>query len=495
MSLIERTGSSARNIRRIVSRRVQENIQNASSSHAANILENNNRVVNNLIVNGECTNDSSDSQSDNVSDSVNSSSSESLNHSEDDLISLRDELRDWAINQNITGIAIQELLRILKKRKIFNFLPSDHKTLLRANKSRFLKHIYEDGSQFCYFGLENSLRKQLLHELIEPSEAVLDISISVDGLPISKSNSNQFWPIQAICSQSKFGVFLIGIYYGKTKPQDVSEYFKDLIEELALLSTSGFYINSKKYLVKLSKIIADAPARSFVKQCKNHNSYHGCEKCIDKGTWKGRVIFESFDAPLRTFESFKSQHDINHHTGISPLIQLDFDLVNCVPIDYMHLICLGVVRKLLRSWVKGPLPYKLSPRLITKLNSDLRSLSPTCPKEFVRKPRTAKEIDLWKATEFRTFLLYTGPVVLKNILSKSKYQHFLLLSIATSILVTKKATNVEWNNFANQLMLLFVKKVKELYSQEFLVYNVHNLIHISADALKFGPLDSFSAFP
>ena len=142
MSLIERTGSSPRNIRRIVSRRVQESIQNASSSHAANILENNNRVVNNLIVNGECTNDSSDSQSDNVSDSVNSSSSESLNHSEDDLISLRDELRDWAINQNITGIAIQELLRILKKRKIFNFLPSDHKTLLRANKSRFLQKTY-----------------------------------------------------------------------------------------------------------------------------------------------------------------------------------------------------------------------------------------------------------------------------------------------------------------------------------------------------------------
>lgn len=34
-----------------------------------------------------------------------------------------------------------------------------------------------------------------------------------------------------------------------------------------------------------------------------------------------------------------------------------------------------------------------------------------------------------------------------------------------------------------------------MYGKEFCSYNVHNLLHITADAKKFGPVDSFSCFP
>ena len=45
------------------------------------------------------------------------------------------------------------------------------------------------------------------------------------------------------------------------------------------------------------------------------------------------------------------------------------------------------------------------------------------PDVFNRKAGTVNDLKLWKATEFRTFLLYTGPV-LKYVLDQ-KYRHFL----------------------------------------------------------------------
>ena len=49
------------------------------------------------------------------------------------------------------------------------------------------------------------------------------------------------------------------------------------------------------------------------------------------------------------------------------------------------------------------------------------------PSEFARQPRRLQELDRCKATEFRQFLLYTGHVVLKGIVSKELFQHFLTL--------------------------------------------------------------------
>lgn len=42
--------------------------------------------------------------------------------------------------------------------------------------------------------------------------------------------------------------------------------------------------------------------------------------------------------------------------------------------------------------------------------------------------RPLKCIKFWKGLEFRTFLLYIGPVILKDYLPNDVYEHFLMLS-------------------------------------------------------------------
>jgi hypothetical protein len=73
-------------------------------------------------------------------------------------------------------------------------------------------------------------------------------------------------------------------------------------------------------IVQISCFICDAPVRAFVKQVKGHNAYHGCEKCIQRGAWKDKVIFPENKADLRNDQSFDEMADLGHHTGVpSPL--------------------------------------------------------------------------------------------------------------------------------------------------------------------------------
>ena len=105
----------------------------------------------------------------------------------------------------------------------------------------------------------------------------------------------------------------------------------------------------------------------------------------------------------------------------------------------MHLICLGVVRKLVWLWLCSPLELRrrLSAHQVAEISDNLISMKPFIPKEFARKPRSLSEWQRWKATEFRQLLLYTGPVVFASKLPDAVYHNFLLLSVdgASKILV------------------------------------------------------------
>lgn len=92
------------------------------------------------------------------------------------------------------------------------------------------------------------------------------------------------------------------------------------------------------------------------------------------------------------------------------------------------------------------------------------------------------------------FLLFSGLVVLRNIISYEKYLHFLSLHIAVRILSCAELCN-RYIMFAHNLLLYFVDKVKVIYGFEYVSHNVHGLTHIVDDVKIYGTLDLFSAFP
>ena len=83
----------------------------------------------------------------------------------------------------------------------------------------------------------------------------------------------------------------------------------------------------------------------------------------EKGQWNGKMTFPEVNAALRTDQSFSQMLDENHNLG--HYIQLG--MVTQFPIDYMHLVCLGVMKRILIIWKKGPLQCRLGSRDIGKI--------------------------------------------------------------------------------------------------------------------------------
>ena len=80
---------------------------------------------------------------------------------------------------------------------------------------------------------------------------------------------------------------------------------------------------------------------------------------------------------------------------------------------------------------------RLSQKQVKEISFKLESLTGTLSNEFARQPRSLEELKCWKTAEFRQFLLYTGPVVLKGVINDNIYVHFLALSVAIAILLNK----------------------------------------------------------
>jgi len=203
-------------------------------------------------------------------------------------------------------------------------------------------------------------------------------------------------------------------------------------------------------------------------------------------------LFDNATYDLYSDRTFRAIIYPKHHNGVSPLLDLQLGLISQVPLDWMHLVCLGVMKKLLLTWTVGK--YKLSRRDSEELSKRMEKLRKSIPYDFARKPRLLKDLRHFKATEFRLFVLYTGPVVLKGILDPNKYQHFMLLHSAIYILQSRSANDKDWVNFAGKLLEQFVTEIDQLYCKELLTYNMHSLKHLHQDVLTFGTLDKFSAF-
>ncbi|XP_071647795.1 uncharacterized protein [Temnothorax longispinosus] len=272
--------------------------------------------------------------------------------SDSSLETFKDHFRCWAIGHHIAQNAMTDLLKIIKSDLKLNSLPSDARTIFKTENVGN-KIINLPPGKYYQFGLKAKLLLKLIQNNEINSENFkideINISVNIDGLPLTKSSNSQFWPILVKIDELKMvEPFPIGVYHGEKKPHNCNIFLRRFVDEIKILQKDGLHVGNRILPVKISKILCDAPAKAFVLCVKNFNSYHGCTKCWAEGVFqKNRITFPELNSKLRTNEEFYSKSDEDYHKETSILCELKIYFITSVPLDYMHLVLLGIMKRLL----------------------------------------------------------------------------------------------------------------------------------------------------
>ena len=335
------------------------------------------------------------------------------------------------------------------------------------------------------------------------------ITFSLDGVQESKSSitSMDTYCIKFEDCRNIYPIKLI-------RPNERYKYNdqEELAELVGDINNSGMIINTGVF---------DNPKRSMVTMTKTCAARHGCEYCEAPAvTFKDNSMTKShltwppatMNGRPRTITGIRRiVNEIEENNGELPrdyvkgikgrsifLNQPNFHIIFDIPTEYMHLVCLGNIKKLLEF------TYKVGKQrhVVTKIKRldpnefNVIIVSVKVVREFSRRCRNL-DTSVYKAQEYRNVLLFFFPVILKNIPDQNKKHHQIWLSlvymIRACVIPNEEFDQVSKPSIVNSCELYY-NLFHELFGQRNCTYSVHtvssHLMKVRGDV----PLTQRSAF-
>nr|XP_042900000.1 uncharacterized protein LOC122269708 [Parasteatoda tepidariorum] len=349
----------------------------------------------------------------------------------------------------------------------------------------------------------------------ENESLFLTYNFSVDGLAVFNSAKGSLWPILVVINEIPptlryQNVLLAGIWFGKKEPK-MDLYLKPFVEEAVKLGENGISFGpNSKHTIKVfaACCCADSVARPCIQNSTQFNGYYGCTWCKHPGVLVNSVVKYSYKDHLlyedrREQETIKLMFEAMHKgksiqgvKGPSVLLPIpSFNIVNGFVPDYMHGIFLGVTKHLVSSWFdtrnKSCNFYLGSPTMCGLINDRMSKF--IFPHNVGRIPRGISERALYKASEWKNFLLFICFPCIKDIQKQAYLDHVSLLVGAVEILMQNVIT-VDDLKTVDCLLLKFVTETQLLYGEDFMTSNMHLLLHYTTSIANWGPLWCHSMF-
>ena len=387
-------------------------------------------------------------------------------------------------------------------------------------------------------GIEDIYDGALYQELFREGEFLfnpnnISFQMNTDGVAIFKSSNVSVWPIYLTINElppkvrfSRDMRIFTGLWFGSTKPK-MTTFLRPFSEELFDTYNNGISvrINEQDVIVRaiLLSVCLDAPARCMFQGFTQFNGESGCGYCTEKGkvvlSGKGHARIYPFneanvnklghDAVRTHCETRKNavcatqhlenqqraKHNVNGVIAMSwGLILPKFNIILGTPVDYMHAVLLGVVKLLITLWFgKSFSKYPWSCLKKIKQCDDKRKS--IAPPDFVKRIPRSLEVygTKYKASEYRTWLLYYLFPVMKDILPNVYLNHAMLLVNGIYLLLKSAITSDDLKN-STLLLQHFCLRMPSLYLESKCTYNIHQLLHLPSCVKNHGPLWTFSCF-
>lgn len=401
-------------------------------------------------------------------------------------IDIKDQLRKILSNEVITDS--------LKERF--------HRTKTNINA---FEDVY-DGEIYKEFSANNDLSLNQYN---------FSYTLNTDGCKAADHSKVTIWPVYLMLHElpdhlRKKNMILVGLWVAKEEPP-MNIFLDPFVHQANELSTAGFqwYHNDQQVTSKLFLLgcCVDSVARCAMLNMKQYNGYYGCTYCEHPGKLVNGVIKYPMqkDIPaIRTDYSIKQQMLQAHEKGVgdvqgvwgpTSLMNLQhFDLARGMILDFMHSCLLGVTESYTKMLLENSTEkyYIGSPNHLHIIDKRLSSIQP--PSCIAKVPRSIRERNYWKASEWLSWLLFYCLICFEGILKKKYYNHLALFVAAMNDLLESSITPSMLER-ARTLLVKFVFKYEKLYGEQYMFYNVHLLLHLTENVKNWGPLWVISTFP
>ena len=276
-----------------------------------------------------------------------------------DSLNFKNFLKNWVLKE--VNVPKSSVTSSLKGLNCFNLqLPSSFSGLLPYPKLVYTPML--DGKYVHIINWQDSLLSILSsYYNYKDCPKVIEyyVIVNVDGLPLFKHSPDyKLYPILIQVYKISMRPICVGIFSTEKCPDrempSPKVFLKRFLSELSKLKENPLVHDSVTFkLASYGIYVCDSPARSALKGIKFHSGYSSCERCTIRGQYdpkSGHVRFLQSDCFPRSDMSFKMHTDKNHHREVSRLTEFGVNMVSNFPLDYMHLCCLGVMKRLMMRW-------------------------------------------------------------------------------------------------------------------------------------------------
>lgn len=403
---------------------------------------------------------------------------------------------------------------------LFNYNQEAQSQLLN-NIKKIKKNLNKDG------GVLQDIHSSRLYKITlnrkykeNNNDLFATYNFNTDGAPLFHSSKRSMWPlmisINELPAKLRFkNILLAGLFVGEKEltPAMMNLFLKPFVDQAKVLETQGIIITqcdtynqttkiNLKFLPLFSSV--DSVARPSIQNRLQFNGYYGCSWCY----LPGKYLYRSMRYPITDAEIRDRSHDLyirdvsdlENSTkfvcgvkGPSILLELSaFDMVWGFPIDYMHGILLGVTKQIWDMWSTAGCKVHFKSQDIKKISDRLQKLTPV--HEIHRLPRSFFDKAKWKASEWRSWLLFYSLICLRGILPDPALHHLALLIKSVYVLLKCNITEAELNDCEYNLVK-FVGMFEVIYGVQYMTFNVHSLLHVVRSVKQTGPLWATSTFP